>query len=356
MQYLIVSGMVAAFVVAYILTPQLIRLARRVGAMDSPDARKVHSELMPRIGGLAIYAGFIAGVLVFVPLSTEIKALLGGASVVMLLGLVDDIWGISPKIKLLGQIAAAAIATAGGIQVEFISNPFNGMAFGKMLPLGYLAAPVTIFWIVGVTNALNLIDGLDGLAAGTSAIAAVTIAAVALMEGQLLVSMMAMVLAVSIMGFLKYNFHPARIFMGDSGSMFLGFILANLAVMGLTKGATVISLFIPIVVLGIPIFDTFFAIVRRYLQGKPIFQADKGHLHHRLLDMGLTHKQTVLAIYGVNMTLGGSAVILSMLTTDQGLWILLGIVLLSLIGANKLVVPANKGLHEQQLQETKKFF
>ncbi len=346
----IVLGLVITCTISYLFTPQLINIARRVGALDNPDARKVHRQVMPRIGGVAIYVGFAASVLWLVPLTAEIKALLAGGTLVMLFGLVDDIWGISPKVKLTGQIAAAVIATAGGIRVEFITNPFDGMFI-----LGKLAVPVTIFWIVGVTNALNLIDGLDGLAAGTSAIAAVTITVVALLEGKGVVSLMALVLAVSILGFLKYNFHPAQIFMGDSGSMFLGFTLANLAVMGLTKGATVISLFIPIIILGIPIFDTFFAIARRYLQGKPIFQADKGHLHHRLLDMGLSHKQTVLAIYGVNLTLGGSAVLLALLTTEQSLGILLAIAVLALIGANKLVVTGKRGLAGNQLPETEKY-
>ncbi|WP_366923767.1 undecaprenyl/decaprenyl-phosphate alpha-N-acetylglucosaminyl 1-phosphate transferase [Metallumcola ferriviriculae] len=348
--YLILAALAVAFIIVYVLTPHLIKVAGRVGAMDSPDDRKVHQQAMPRIGGLAIFIGFVSAVLLFIPLTGEIKALLVGGAVVLLFGVVDDIKGISPKVKLFGQIAAAIIVTMGGIRVDFITNPFDGMIL-----LGKLAVPVTVFWIVGVTNALNLIDGLDGLAAGTSAIAAVTISLVAAVQGQTAVAVMALVLAVSIMGFLKYNFHPAQIFMGDSGSMFLGFTLASMAVMGLTKGATVISLFIPIVVLGIPIFDTFFAIVRRYLQGKPIFQADKGHLHHRLLDMGFSHKQTVLAIYGVNLTLGGSGVLLSLVTTEQSLWILLAISVLAVIGANKVVVAGKRSLPDHSFRQTEKF-
>ncbi|MBO8168473.1 MAG: undecaprenyl/decaprenyl-phosphate alpha-N-acetylglucosaminyl 1-phosphate transferase [Thermoanaerobacteraceae bacterium] len=349
----LLPGLFLAFAVTFGITPQLKKLAKRVGAVDIPDNRKVHRRVMPRIGGLGIYLGFVAALLVMFPLTAELKGLLVGGSIILVFGLVDDIRGISPKVKLAGQVIAALVAVHAGIRVDFITNPF-----GDIITLGRLAVPVTVFWIVGVTNAINLIDGLDGLAAGTSAIAAVTMAVVAVMEGHLAVAVMAAALAVSILGFLKYNFHPAQIFMGDSGSLFLGFTLAVLAIMGLTKSATIISVFIPVIILGIPIFDTFFAVVRRYLQGKPIFQADKGHLHHRLLHMGLSHKQTVLAIYGVNCTLGASAVLLTVLTTEQSLWILLGIAVLGIIGANAIGVTGIKAVRSRRLQQdnTKKYY
>ena len=348
---LIMLGIPFAFIISFIITPLLKKNAEKLGAIDVPDARKVHQRVMPRIGGLAIYLGFLISVLVVFPITNELLGLLAGSTIIMLFGIADDIRGVSPKVKLLGQIIAAGIVVMAGISVEFITNPFaNIMGGGAMIPLGVFAIPVTIFWIVGVTNAINLIDGLDGLAAGTSAIAAVTMAVIAVLEGHVMVAIMAAILAASIFGFLKYNFHPAEIFMGDSGSLFLGFSLSTLAIMGLTKSATVISVFVPILILGIPIFDTFFAVVRRYLQGKPIFQADKGHLHHRLLDMGLSHKQTVIAIYFVNFTLGGSAVLLTRLTSEQSLWILLAVTVLGLLGANALGVTGDKSVEQSNLQ------
>lgn len=320
-----------AGIVSFLLTPLLCRLAPRLGAIDKPDSRKVHHTLMPRLGGVAIYGGFLAA---FWLLGFHQNACLGlflGGTFIMLVGVADDIKGLSPRLKLAGQIIAAIILVASGVRVEFLTNPFEGVFI-----LGKLAIPVTILWVVGVTNALNLVDGLDGLAAGTSLIASVTIAAVAWLHGEMVVALFSLALAASILGFLPFNFYPARIFMGDSGSMFLGFNLAALAVIGLTKSATLISLFIPVVILGLPIMDTFLAIIRRYLNRKPIFVADKGHLHHLLLAQGLTQRQAVGIIYLVDVCLGGSAILLSVLTTAQGMLILIGLTVLILIGFDKL--------------------
>ncbi|NLW08023.1 MAG: undecaprenyl/decaprenyl-phosphate alpha-N-acetylglucosaminyl 1-phosphate transferase [Clostridia bacterium] len=299
--------------------------------MDKPDSRKVHHTMMPRLGGVAIYGGFLAA---FCWLGYFQGAYLGlflGGTFIMLVGAVDDIKGLSPCLKLAGQIVAASILVAFGARVEFLTHPLDGVFI-----LGKLAIPVTIFWVVGITNALNLVDGLDGLAAGTSFIAAVTIAVVAWLHGEVAVALLSLSLAAGILGFLPFNFHPAKIFMGDSGSMFLGFNLAALAVIGLTKSATVISLFVPVVTLGLPIMDTFLAIIRRYLNRRPIFAPDKGHLHHLLLAQGLTQRQAVLIIYLVNICLGGSAILLSVLTTAQGMLILTGLTILTLLGLDKL--------------------
>lgn len=332
------AALLVAFLLAYFITPVIQKVAPRIGAMDAPNERKIHDRVMPRLGGLAIYLSFTLAVLLTQPLSKQVIGLVVGGSIIMALGILDDIKGLSPKVKLAGQIGAALVLVLFGIRVEFITNPFD-----DMINLGKLAIPVTVFWLIGVTNALNLVDGLDGLAAGTSAIAAVTMSVVAMMEQQTVYAVLALILAASTFGFLKYNFNPARIFMGDSGSMFLGFNLGTLAILGLTKGTTIISLFIPVVILGIPILDTLFAIVRRYTNGKPIFQADRQHLHHRLLDMGLSHRQTVLVIYGIDICLGISAVLLTMLTTEQSLVILVGLAVLVLLGANKVGVTGVKG-------------
>ncbi|MBZ4688243.1 MAG: UDP-GlcNAc:undecaprenyl-phosphate/decaprenyl-phosphate GlcNAc-phosphate transferase [Clostridia bacterium] len=328
-----------ACLVAYLITPKVILLAKKIGAIDQPDERKVHQKVMPRLGGLAIYLSFVVAVVAFVTVSRWITGLILGSTLVVMIGIADDTRGLPPKIKLLGQIMAALVAVYFGIRVHFVTNPFVDLIpFDDVIPLGKMVIPFTILWIVGVTNAVNLVDGLDGLAAGISAIASLTMGIVAMLEGQGEVAVLAFLLFASIIGFLKYNFHPAKVFMGDTGSMFLGFILSILAIQGLTKSATVISLFIPVVILGIPIFDTAFAIVRRLIKGNPIFEADKEHLHHRLLELGLSHKQTVVAIYGVSIILSGSAVLLTMLTTEQSILILIGISTLSILAANRIGV------------------
>jgi UDP-GlcNAc:undecaprenyl-phosphate GlcNAc-1-phosphate transferase len=332
MQYLYI--ILGSFLITFSLVPLITKLAFKVGAVDNPSQRKVHSKPMPRLGGLAIYIGFITMVLLTQPLTQQIQGLIIGSTIIAILGVVDDIKNLSPKVKLLGQIIAAVVLVLHNINVDFITNPI----LGGILPLGYLSIPITIFWVVGITNAVNLIDGLDGLAAGTSIIAAVTLAIVGLTHGQVLMFSLAIILAASTLGFLRYNFYPAKIFMGDSGSMFLGFNLSALAIMGLVKSVTIISVFVPILILGIPIFDTLFAIVRRYANSQPIFKADKEHLHHCLLNMGLSHKQTVLAIYAMNIVLAGTGVLLTYLTTAQGMFTLVIITTLMLYGAQKVGV------------------
>ncbi|SMB91396.1 UDP-GlcNAc:undecaprenyl-phosphate GlcNAc-1-phosphate transferase [Thermanaeromonas toyohensis ToBE] len=322
-----------AFLVSLSLTPVVKWLAPRLGALDQPDARKIHTGVIPRLGGLAIFAGFIAGYLVGGEGEASFRGMLWGAALILLVGLADDIWALNPRWKLAGQVAAALIVMVMGVRVEFLTNPFNGLLF-----LGPLAIPVTLLWLVGVTNALNLVDGLDGLAGGTALIAAVTMSIIAWLQKEVAVSFLALILAASILGFLPYNFHPASIFMGDSGSMFLGFTLASLAVLGLTKTATVISLFVPVVILGLPILDTFLAIIRRLLNHRPIFQPDKGHLHHCLIAQGFSQRQAVFVIYLVNLILGASAILLTRLTTDQGMVILIFLTFLALWGGNKLGV------------------
>lgn len=334
METSLLSALVLACLLSLGTTPFVKKLAIKLGAIDAPNARKVHRTVMPRMGGLAIYFAFTVTVLLTQPLTQPLMGLLLGGTIIILVGIFDDIHGLSPHWKLVGQLAAAVVLVAFGYHVDFVTNPFGS----SVIPLGILSIPVTIFWIIGVTNALNLIDGLDGLAAGTSVIAALTMAVVAWIDGHSAMGILALILAASTLGFLKYNFHPAQIFMGDSGSLFLGFNLGALAILSLTKGATVISIFIPIVILGIPIMDTAFAILRRFLNQKPIFQADKKHLHHCLLELGLTHRQTVLVIYVINFCLGASAVLLNQLTTEQSSVLLIGLATAVILGANKLGV------------------
>lgn len=353
MLYEAAIGVILACLLALVVTPWVKRLAIKINALDKPNARKVHKGLMPRLGGLAVYFSFAAAVLLTRPLTIQLAGLLFGGLLIVLLGMVDDTKGLSPKAKLAGQILAALAVVPFGIQVEFITNPISG----GVITLGILAVPVTVFWIISVTNAVNLIDGLDGLASGTSMIAALTIAAVSWKQGVIHdgafnnaeVALLALVLAGAILGFLRYNFHPAKIFLGDTGSMFLGYCLSVLAIMGLTKSAAAISVFIPILILGIPLLDTFFAIVRRCYNGKPIFEPDKSHLHHRLMALGLSHRQTVLVIYAVSALLGGSAYLLNIITTDRAIMLLVGLSIIIIFAANKIGVtgrvPAARSHH-----------
>ncbi|WP_003543736.1 glycosyltransferase family 4 protein [Desulfotomaculum nigrificans] len=341
----LVPALLLALGMALLFTPWVRKAAFKIGALDKPEQRKVHSKIMPRMGGLAVFLAFALTTLLTQQLDNRIIGLLFGGLLVVLLGMLDDTKGLPAKVKLVGQIAAAAAVIPFGVQVEFITNPING----QLLHLGLWGVPVTIFWIISVTNAVNLIDGLDGLAGGTSFIAALTMAAVAWQQASLLggvgmeVVALALILAAATLGFLRYNFYPARIFLGDTGSMFLGYALATMAVIGVTKAATAISVIIPMVILGIPLLDVTFAILRRYQSHRPIFQPDKEHLHHRLMALGLSHKQTVLAIYGVNLVLGISAFVLTLVTTSQAVLLLFILAVVIIVSANKIGVIGKVG-------------
>lgn len=327
----IVLVVLSAFVIAYLSMPYVIRIAFKLGAIDKPDQRKVHCEAMPRLGGLAIFLGFMIAALLWSKGAGAFAGILAGSVVIFAVGMLDDMYQLSPWIKLTGQCLAALVAMYFGVIVHFVTNPFDGL-----LALGYLSLPVTFLWIIGITNAINLIDGLDGLAGGVSAIAAATMGIVALVQGQTAVAIMAFILVASIAGFLPYNFFPARTFMGDGGSNFLGFVLACLAIIGTAKSAALISLFVPIVILGIPIFDTFFAIIRRIHNRAPIFMPDKDHLHHRLMAMGMSHRRSVLIIYGISAFFGGIAVTLSFITSPNAMLILALLLMLVVLGADRI--------------------
>lgn len=329
--YMIIISLLSAFVAAFLLVPVSIKTANLVGAIDQPDQRKVHAQAMPRLGGLAIFISFILCMVFLVKVSGPFLGIIYGASIVFLVGILDDVFQLSPWIKLMGQIIAAGVAIYFGVVVNFVTNPLDGI-----LNLGYFSIPITFLWIVGISNAVNLIDGLDGLAAGVSSIAAVTMGVVAMMQGQSMVALVAFLLVASVLGFLPYNFHPAKTFMGDGGSNFLGFILACLAIVGMAKSAAIISLFMPIVILGIPIFDTFFAIIRRINNKAPIFMPDKDHLHHRLMKIGFSHRGSVLIIYAISCFFGMSAIFLAMLNSPKATLILALLLFLIVIGADKI--------------------
>lgn len=301
--------LVVAFVASIVLTPIVKRFAVRIGAVDKPNYRKVHAKIMPRLGGLAIFLAFMIGFLIMRPHDDAALAIIVGALIIVATGILDDLFEITAKAKLTGQLAAALIVVFwGGLEIPFINLPW-----GPELYFGFLNIPLTILWIVGITNAINLIDGLDGLAAGVSTIALITLTGMAIIKGDVFVIVTASILAASTIGFLFYNFHPAKIFMGDTGALFLGFMISVLALSGF-KNVTFISLVIPIIMLGVPVSDTFFAIVRRIREKQPLSAPDKSHLHHCLLRAGFSHRQTVLIIYGIAALFGLAAIIFSYAT------------------------------------------
>ena len=321
-----------ALIVAYVLTPGVKKLAIKVGAVDKPNARKVHTHAIPRLGGLAIYVGFMAAVLFCVPVRHELLGLLLGCTAIVALGIWDDICNIPAKVKLVGQIVAACIPIAFGIQIEWLTNPF-----GTLIVLPELVAiPVTIFWIIGFTNTVNLIDGLDGLAAGVAFIASVSMFLLAYTMNQYLPAMIIVAMAGAALGFLQYNFNPAKIFMGDTGSMLLGYTMAVAAVLGLVKTAATIALVVPLIALGLPILDTLFAIIRRKMSGVPIFQPDKGHLHHRLLALGMSQKQAVLIMYFVSIVLGIVALFVANVSYQTGIATVLVVLAVIIYTAKRL--------------------
>lgn len=329
-----------ALAVAYFITPRVKDLAIKLGALDAPDDRKVHTRPIPRMGGLAIYAGFVLAVLASMHVSREIMGLLVGGTVILIVGIIDDLKPLPARVKLLGQIVAAAVLVMFDIRIEWLTNPF-----GEMIYVDYLAIPLTIIWVVSLTNTVNLIDGLDGLAAGVSTIASITILLVALQQNFVAVAILTAALAGSAFGFLQHNFNPAKIFMGDTGSMFLGYMLAAISILGAVKSAATIALIVPIVALGLPILDTAFAIIRRYMSGRPIFKPDKGHLHHRLLEMGLTQKQAVLLMYVISGCLGLSAIALTEVNKSFGILIVLVLLSIAFVGAKKIgVLKATKSV------------
>lgn len=322
---------VIAFVLSILLTPLTGKLAFKWGATDKPNERKVHAKIMPRMGGLAIFLSFLLTLLLAFILFGEnlvtqmsIMPFLAGALIIVVIGIFDDIYELRAGAKLLGQIAAALIIVIwGGVEVEFINLPFQGE-----LHFGLLSIPITVIWIVGITNAINLIDGLDGLAGGVSTIALITIAVMAVVKGDIFVATIALIVTGSTLGFLKYNFHPAKIFMGDTGAMFLGYIIAVISLLGF-KNVTMISLIVPIIILGVPISDTFFAIIRRLVNKKPISAPDKSHLHHCFLNLGFTHRQTVILIYALAASFGLAAIILSY-ATIWGALLLISVILITI--------------------------
>ena len=307
----ILLAVAIAFAISFAAVPVVKTFATKVGAIDIPDGkRRVHDHPIPRMGGLAIFLGFLLSVVLFADITHQVRGILIGAVLIVACGAIDDVVNLRAWIKLLVQVAAVVIAVAHGVVIEFFSNP-NIFSDNELLVLGWLSIPVTVLWIVGITNSVNLIDGLDGLAVGVSTIASVTMFVVALLVSEGNVALLLAALMGACLGFMPYNLNPAKIFMGDTGALLLGYVLSTVSVVGMFKTYALVTFVVPILALFLPLFDTTCSFFRRILRGQSPMHPDRGHLHHRLIDMGLSQKQAVAILYSVSAILGLCAVVLA---------------------------------------------
>jgi UDP-GlcNAc:undecaprenyl-phosphate GlcNAc-1-phosphate transferase len=334
--YKFILAFIISFAVAFISTPFVKKLAVKIGAIDVPkDSRRIHKIPIPRLGGLAIFIGFLVSFFIFNTLNLQNIGFLIGATIIVIVGMIDDKKSLKAKVKLVFQILSAAIVVLCGIRIQAITNPFSQFGITS-IEVYWISIVITMLWIVGVTNAVNFIDGLDGLAAGVSSIASIFLLFIALINGRFAEAILTASIAGATLGFLPFNFNPAKIFMGDTGSTFLGFSLAVISVQGTMKSYTAIAILVPLLVLGLPIFDTAFAILRRIIRRRPIMEADRGHLHHRLLDAGYTQKQSVLVLYIVSTLLGVSALMITESNYIRALIVVLTVLLFMVLGLKYL--------------------
>ena len=343
-----------AALVAFISTPVVKSLAFRVGAVDDPKkdkdpGRRMHRNPIPRMGGMAIFLGFLLSLLIFVQMNNPMKGLLLGSIIIVILGIFDDIYDLPAKFKFLVQIIAAVVAMLSGNIITVLSNP-NIFSANPVWELGWLSYPITVLWIVAITNAVNLIDGLDGLACGVSTISSMTMLVVALLVTETGEAVVMGALAGACLGFLPYNLNPAKIFMGDTGSTFLGFVLATVSVQGMFKLPMSITFVAPFLMLGLPIFDTACAFIRRIAHGQSPMHADRGHVHHRLIDMGFSQKQAVGILYVISAILGLSAVVLTTVGAMRAMLFLLAMGAAGLVAA-KIFLSNNGGVKKKELPE-----
>lgn len=300
---------VTALIATAIATPIAIRVAPKIGAMDVPkDNRRVHKTAIPRFGGIAIFCGILTAFISLRPLSQQTRGLLIGAAFILIVGIIDDLKDMRPVVKLICQLIAAFILWISNIRITGFTNPFTG----NFVELHWiLTLIITLIWIVGITNTINLIDGLDGLAGGIIFIASLSVSYTAYYKNMDETLTLVLAIAGACLGFLIYNFYPAKIFMGDAGSQLLGFLMSSVSLIGLapSKSAMLFATIVPVLILALPIFDTTFAIVRRVANHKPIMQADKGHIHHRIMAMGFGQRRTALALYSISAIMGVSGIL-----------------------------------------------
>jgi UDP-GlcNAc:undecaprenyl-phosphate GlcNAc-1-phosphate transferase len=322
--------------ISIITTPVIKRFAIKIKAIDVPrDERRMHKKPIPLLGGLAIYISFmITLVLKLGALKSSELGIIIGATIIVIGGTIDDIVELKPIWKLVFQITAAICLIVSGVSIQVLTNPFNNI--NGFINIQWFSFPFTLFWIVGITNALNFIDGLDGLAAGVALISTITIFVIALIHGRTEAAILTSILGGAILGFLPYNFNPASIFMGDTGAQLLGFLLAAISMVGTIKSATAFAISVPILALGLPIYDTLFAMIRRKVNGKPISQGDRGHLHHRLIDLGLSQRQAVIIMYLISAVLGGIAIIAMQVSTVRSYFLMTAVITIIVFAAWKM--------------------
>ncbi|HLR59093.1 MAG TPA: MraY family glycosyltransferase [Pseudogracilibacillus sp.] len=309
----LITALFISALATFILTFFVKELAIKYKFIDIPDFRKIHITPTPRLGGLAIYFGFLIGLLYLEPHAEHMPAIILGSAIIVLTGALDDKYSIRAMVKLTGQTSGALVLVFSGLVIDRVTLPFFGM-----IDLGFFGIILTILWIVGITNAINLIDGLDGLATGVSTIALLSMFVMAIMQGQVVAAYLSIVLIGSNLGFLYHNFYPAKIYMGDTGSNLLGYMIAVISILGLFKNIAIFSFIIPIVILAVPIFDTLFAIVRRTLNKQKIMAPDNKHIHYQLLNVGFSHRQSVLIMYAFSLVFGVLAIVstqVSIITT-----------------------------------------
>lgn len=346
----VVLALLVALVVSFLMTPVVKTFAYKVGAIDVPkDARRMHKVPIPRLGGLAIFIGFMVSILLFAEITPELRSILLGAVMIVVLGVVDDIMALPAMLKFVVQIVAALIPATHGVTILAFSNP-NIFSNNLYWVLGSLSIPFTVLWIVAITNSVNLIDGLDGLANGVSAISATTMLVIALVSDQSAVAVVLAALVGACVGFMPYNMNPAKMFMGDTGATFLGYILATMSIQGLFKYYAVISFVVPFLILGLPIFDTTFAFIRRIAHGQSPMHPDRSHIHHRLIDMGLNQKQAVATLYVISAILGLSAVVLTTGGEQKAMLFFLALCIVAVVIA-RVVFP--KEVKEELREELK---
>lgn len=361
----IAIAFILAFIVTFMLTPYTIKIANKIGAVDVPkDKRRMHTKKMPKFGGPAVILGFVVSIIyLIIVMSIEgslnlfseqeygkkLVGVLLGIGVIAITGIIDDIKTLKSWQELLGQIIAAIIVVAFGVQIEHLDIPF-------LYQIGLndvFSTIITVLWIIGVTNAINLIDGLDGLSSGITLISCISLLIIFLMnDSPMIATVIVTAMSGALVGFLPYNFSPAKTFIGDAGSNFLGFMLAVVSILGVAKTYTMAVIVLPVIVLGLPIFDVIFAIIRRLAKGKSIkavFKPDKGHLHHRLVEKGFSQKQAVLILYGLSASLGMFAIILF----DSGIWKALSF-LLMIIAAVAIGYRNFIKEKDEQIEENKK--
>ena len=348
----VAAALIVALIVALVATPVVKSLAFKMGAMDVPkDNRRMHDHPIPRMGGLAIFLGFLLSVLLFAEITPQLRGMLLGSVIIVVLGIFDDIYSLPAMFKFVVQIVAALVAVFSGNVIQTLSNA-NIFSSDLYWDLGVLSIPVSVIWIVAITNAVNLIDGLDGLACGVSTISSMTLLVISLVVSDAPAAILMAALAGSCIGFLPYNLNPAKIFMGDTGSTFLGYVLAVVSIQGLFKFYTIISFAVPFLMLGLPIFDTCFAFIRRIAHGQSPMHADRSHVHHRLIDMGFSQKQAVAVLYIISAILGLSAVVLTTAGAVKAMLLLLALCAAGAVSARIFLSNNEKKNGQEQEEKT----